>query len=247
MSIPVDQVPCHFGTVVFDCTSFNFNNGNDMTVSRLTILVKLFMKGSPNVCKYITLSRLTDWRSEGEVNTQWRTFCICIQRIKFWASMLQLLCIKNPPWVICGYPLTLCWIPPVRWLQSTWVICEYPLILCWIPPLRWPPGPLWLPALSYLNWSTTSIKQSTVAICMACVTHQTTSGDKDMIASTPKCPGSYCTCCSLQHIPPLAPNATTMRFIVSHHTSSPKSMLAGGRIMSLFIMTSWPLFIKKQI
>lgn len=60
MSIPVDQVPCHFGTVVFDCTSFNFNNGNDMTVSRLTILVKLFMKGSPNVCKYITLSRLAD-------------------------------------------------------------------------------------------------------------------------------------------------------------------------------------------
>lgn len=90
-----------------------------MTVSRLTILVKLFMKGSPNVCKYITLSRLTDWHSEGEVNTQWQTFCICIQRSKFWASMLQLLCIKNPPRVICGYPLTLCWIPPVRWPQST--------------------------------------------------------------------------------------------------------------------------------
>jgi len=70
MSIPVDQVPFHFGTVVFDCVSFNFNNGNDMTVSRLTILVKLLMKGSPNVCKYITLSRLTDWHSEGEVNTQ---------------------------------------------------------------------------------------------------------------------------------------------------------------------------------
>jgi len=36
------------------------------------------------------------------------------------------------------------------------------------------------------------------------------------------------------------PKATTMRFIVSHHTPSPKSM-------SLFIMTSWPLFSKSKI